>query len=88
MPLQQHTDLQEGRPVQAKGVNEQPKSSLLQNMEMGNAAFWANGDCAEAPADGAAGGVGSPAMPMPAAAGGEQAAGEVLPSAAPKQSEC
>lgn len=32
-----------------QGTEEKPKSSLLQNMEMGNAAFWdSNGEAGEA----------------------------------------
>jgi len=65
--------------VQAKN-GEKPNSSLLSNMEMGNAAFWTNGDSAALSPEAGAGSEQQGASEQPAAGGSP-------PAAAPKQSE-
>lgn len=70
-----------------QGTEEKPKSSLLQNMEMGNAAFWEqpNGEAAGAAPNGTANGEQKGA----AAAGSEtQQTAAQQPPAAAQQSEC
>lgn len=70
-----------------QGTEEKPKSSLLQNMEMGNAAFWEDkGDSAGAAAPNGVANGEQPQEPPASRPEGQQPAAAAQPPA-PRQSE-
>lgn len=69
-----------------QATNEKPNSGLLSNMEMGNAAFWTNGDSG-APSPEGAGSAQEGARAADADGAVRAAADSPPAAAAPKQSE-